>query len=65
MLTAAVAATLPPLLPQPAATNPSTATASAKAPVADGAAAGNGNRDIVTELNGSPLPLAARFSARQ
>ena len=59
VLTVVVAAECPPLLPQPAATNPSTATASARAPVADGAtpAAGKGNRDILTEPSGSPAPL--------
>src|SRR5205809_598261 len=54
----AVAAECPPLLPQPAATNPRTTTASARAPVADGAAAGKGNRDILTELSGSPAPAS-------
>jgi hypothetical protein len=47
-LAVAVAAGCAPLLLQPAATNANTATASARAPVADGAspAAGKGNRDI-------------------
>ena len=44
LLTVEVAAACPPLLPQPAATNPATETTSAKAPVARGA--GTGNRDI-------------------
>jgi hypothetical protein len=53
-----VAAACPPLLLQPAATNPSTATASARAPVAAGrSAAGKGNRDILTELTGSLEPI--------
>jgi hypothetical protein len=40
-------------LPQPAATNPSTATATATAPVTDrgSPAAGKGNRDTLAELS--------------
>jgi hypothetical protein len=51
-----IAARCPPLLLQPAAANASAATASARAPVADGGspAAEKGNRDIPTELSGSP-----------
>lgn len=55
-LAVAIAAGCPPLLLQPAATNASTATASARAPVTDGAspAAGKWNRGILTELSGRP-----------
>jgi hypothetical protein len=57
-LAVAVAAGWPPPLSQPAASNASMATKSARAPVADGAAAGKRNRDILIELSGSPLPGA-------
>jgi hypothetical protein len=62
----AVAARCPLLLLQPAATNPSTATASATAPVAVGepAAAGKGNRDILAELSGDVVPQTALDAAR-
>jgi hypothetical protein len=62
----AIAAGCPPLLPQPAATNASTATASARAPVADreSPAAGKGNPDILTELSGNPLPERSREARR-
>jgi hypothetical protein len=64
VLAVAVAAGRPPLLLQPAATNPSRATASATAPVAEGgpAAPGEGSRDILTELSG---PLPARLCERE
>lgn len=53
-LAVAVAARWPLLLLQPAATNPSTATASARVPVAGGRspAAGMRNRGILTEPSG-------------
>jgi hypothetical protein len=52
----AVAARCPLLSPQPAAAKPSTATASARAPIADvvSPAADKGNRDILTELPRGP-----------
>jgi len=57
VLAVAIAAGCLPLLLQPATTNPSTATASARAPVADcgSPTAGKGDPDILTELSGSPL----------
>src|SRR4030095_15291001 len=62
----AVAAACPPLLLQPAATNANTATASAKAPVADSgpAAAGEpaGSRDILIELSGGTLVFTSSVS---
>jgi hypothetical protein len=51
VVAAALAAVRPALLPQPAATNPSTARARANDPIAAALppAAGTGNRDILTE----------------
>jgi hypothetical protein len=65
-LAVAIAAGCPPPLLQPAATNPSTATASARAAVAgdESPAAGKGNPDNLTELRGSPLPERPFFDAR-
>lgn len=56
VLAVAIATGCPPLLLQPAATNPSTETASGRAHVADGGppAATNGNRDMLTELSEDP-----------
>jgi hypothetical protein len=60
VVTTAVAAECPPPLPQPAATNPSTATASARAPVvAAWTVARTGKRPILTEPSGSPEMGAA------